>query len=279
MPRIGLISDTHLPDRWRVLPPAVFDLLAGVDVLLHAGDVGELRVLDELSRIAPVIAVHGNDETDEAQAALPYLQTVVIAGQRLVLTHSHYPDRAAEMASRTNPWQPKWERLAGIAHEHGAEILVFGHWHIPICQQQDGVLLINPGGIASGNHWLRQIRQTVAVLTLEAGQAPVVTHYDLATCEEHTPVFDAAGFNETMPHYNAQIVDDLLYSQRVWLYSEFQDEFELILSALRPLCFECWDGRRDAFSLEEFALRLREQPLPAAAREKLRQNPHFARYF
>jgi hypothetical protein len=69
--RIGLISDTHMPARCADLPAAVFDVLRSVDVVLHAGDVGELWVLDQLSAIAPVIAVHGNDETAEAQRELP----------------------------------------------------------------------------------------------------------------------------------------------------------------------------------------------------------------
>lgn len=60
---IGLISDTHLPERRRTLPPALHAIFEGVDLLLHAGDVGELRVLDELGEIAVVVAVHGNDDT------------------------------------------------------------------------------------------------------------------------------------------------------------------------------------------------------------------------
>ena len=54
---IGLLSDTHIPHRMTQLPQAVLDALVGVDVILHAGDVGELWVLDRLSAIAPVIAV------------------------------------------------------------------------------------------------------------------------------------------------------------------------------------------------------------------------------
>jgi hypothetical protein len=54
---LGLISDTHMPERWPELPGAIFDVFAGVDLILHAGDVGELWVLDRLSAIAPVLAV------------------------------------------------------------------------------------------------------------------------------------------------------------------------------------------------------------------------------
>ena len=90
--RIGLISDTHMPERCFTFPdnlPQVFD---GVDFILHAGDVGELWVLDKLSEIAPVFAVHGNDDTIDAQRELPLQQLITIAGRRMLLWHNHYPD-------------------------------------------------------------------------------------------------------------------------------------------------------------------------------------------
>ena len=87
--RIGLISDTHMPLRCRVLPPTLHDVLAGVDLLLHAGDVGELWVLDRLSAIAPLVAVHGNDDTPAAHRELPFQQLITLGGQRLLLDYSH----------------------------------------------------------------------------------------------------------------------------------------------------------------------------------------------
>src|SRR2546428_11516176 len=57
--RLGLISDTHLPERCPALPPSLARVFAGVDLILHAGDLGALSVLDRLSAIAPVVAVHG----------------------------------------------------------------------------------------------------------------------------------------------------------------------------------------------------------------------------
>src|SRR5262245_5485989 len=113
--RIGLVSDTHMPDRCAALPAALLDVLKGVDLLLHAGDVGELWVLDRLAAIAPVIAVHANDDTADAQRELPYQQVLAVAGQRIVLTHAHYPDRAQELESRRDDaWAPKLERRAAF---------------------------------------------------------------------------------------------------------------------------------------------------------------------
>src|SRR5262249_27446015 len=156
--------DTHVPERCRTLPPAVFAALRGVDLVLHAGDVGELWVLDRLSALAPVVAVHGNDETAEARRELPYQQVIAVAGQRLLLSHAHYPDREEERASRRNDaWEPVLERRAAMGRRADARIMVFGHTHVPMACAQDGVLLVNPGAIASGNAITRQRVQTVAL--------------------------------------------------------------------------------------------------------------------
>jgi uncharacterized protein len=180
--RIGLISDTHMPERCRALPPVVFTLLRGVDLVLHAGDVGELWMLDRLSALAPVIAVHGNDDTAEAQRELPYQQVIALAGQRILLTHAHYPDRAEELASRRNDaWEPILERRAAMGRRAGAGIAVFGHTHVPMACPYADVLLVNPGAIASGNAVTRQRVQTVALLFLRDDGTPFVTHVDLAS--------------------------------------------------------------------------------------------------
>jgi predicted phosphodiesterase len=101
-----------------------------------------------LSAIAPVIAVHGNDETAEATAALPFLHTLAIAGQRLTITHGHMQDPAAERAQRQNDrWQPKFTQLADTARQHGATIMVMGHMHIPFATEHDGVLVITEPNI------------------------------------------------------------------------------------------------------------------------------------
>ena len=179
--RIGLISDTHMPARCAEMPAAVFDVLRGVDLLLHAGDVGELWVLDRLSAIAPVIAVHGNDETAEVQRELPYQQLVVAGGVRILLTHGHHPDRTQEMEFRKDDrWPPKLARRAAMGRRAGARVVVFGHIHIPLTDEREGLLLINPGAIAAPNPTVQQRIQTVAILFIRDDGAPFVTHIDLA---------------------------------------------------------------------------------------------------
>jgi putative phosphoesterase len=182
---LGLVSDTHLPERLDALPPALFDVLSGVDLVLHAGDVGELRVLDELSTVAPVIAVHGNDESAEAQRELPYQQIVSVAGTRLLLTHAHYPDRTEELASRTNDaWAPKLARRAAMGRSAGAKVVVFGHTHVPLAQVFEDVLLVNPGALAAPNNATRQTVQTVALLFVHDDATVSVTHVDLTQPDE-----------------------------------------------------------------------------------------------
>src|SRR5207248_7128523 len=128
------------------LPAVVLDIFCGVDLILHVGDVGELSLLDQLSAVAPVVAVHGNDERfEEAHRALPYQQVVPAAGQRIVLTHAHYLDAAEEMESRTvDAWAPKLDRRASFGHRAGAQIVVYGHSHVPTDVEHRGVRLINP---------------------------------------------------------------------------------------------------------------------------------------
>ena len=206
--RIGLISDTHMPARCAALPSAIFDVLRGVDVVLHAGDVGELWVLDRLSAIAPVVAVHGNDETADAQRELPYQQIVVAGGVRILLTHAHYPDRTVEMASRTDDaWQPKLARRASMGACAGARIVVFGHTHISMAVEHDGVLLVNPGAIASPNPTTRQRIQTVAILFIRDDGAPFVTHVDLAYPDQpFAPRIDwQAGFRAAHERFTAPL--------------------------------------------------------------------------
>ena len=147
--RLGLVSDTHMPERCADFPPALFQVLDGVDLILHAGDVGELWVLDRLSAVAPVVAVHGNDDSADARQELPYQQVVMVAGRRILLWHSHYEDWREERASRQeNGLRPKLARIVERGARVGAEIVLFGHWHIP--------LLHHPSKAQRPGPWLRR---------------------------------------------------------------------------------------------------------------------------
>lgn len=120
---VGLISDTH-----GLLRPEVAEVFDGVDMILHAGDVGSRDVLDGLERIAPVTAVRGNVDIG---LDLPELARLELAGVHVVVVHG---DR---LASRTP------EKVAE-AHP-GADLVIFGHSHRPLVCRVGDVLVVNPG--------------------------------------------------------------------------------------------------------------------------------------
>lgn len=278
MVTVGLIADTHIPTRWRNLPPSVFAAFAGVDLILHAGDVGTLRVLDQLSEIAPVIAVHGNEDTDEIREALPYLQTLVIGGRRVVLCHTHYPDRASELASRTDDWDAHFRRRLTFAHKHRTSVIIYGHTHIPLAQRHDNIWVVNPGGIAAPNFWMRQVVQTVAIMKLSPHAQPTVEHIDLNTGGVHTPVFNPDSFNATLAEYSQTILSPTLYEQRGWLWNDVRPIApDAVQKVIRNLAFECWENGHTLVTTEQLTSALvgiGNRRIVAA----LRQNPTFAPY-
>ncbi|WP_295609374.1 metallophosphoesterase [uncultured Methanobrevibacter sp.] len=129
---IGLISDTHIPDRARIIPQNVIDAFSDVDLILHAGDLTSLDVIEELENIAPVMAVQGN--MDRANGInLPKAKTLEVEGVKIGMVHGEVYPRADT------------QQLVYLAKQLDVNILVSGHSHQPKIEQTDGVLLINPG--------------------------------------------------------------------------------------------------------------------------------------
>lgn len=261
---IGLLADTHMPQRLAALPSALFTVLQGVDLLLHAGDVGTLEVLDQLSTIAPVVAVHGNDDTPEAQRELPYQQVITRHGQRILLWHSHYPDRVDELYSRRHDeFTPQLERSLARARRCGAAIVVFGHWHIPFVYQQDGITVINPGALASGNAYTRQLRQTVALLFLRDDGLPFVSHVDLAAPERiylPTPEWSAS-FQAAAAPYTASILAPELESNLAYLRTAFTNlGFEQAMIPWLRVAHRCWAGAQSVITLADLRQAVQDEP-------------------
>jgi hypothetical protein len=261
-----------MPARCAAWPPALFDALTGVDLILHAGDVGELWVLDQLSQIAPVVAVHGNDDTPDAQAELPYQQVIALGGRRLLLWHSHYPDWQEETASRRgDDLHPKLARQVARARRAGASIVVFGHWHIPLVYEADGVTVINPGALASGSDFTRQLRQTVAVLDIGRSGQVAATHIDLAQPDRvYRPDVDwDAGFAAALAQYSATILAPELSRLVPYLQAHLSpDMLETARNVARPLAHRCWRGELPLLTLEMFLEELhRDATVPANLRE------------
>ncbi len=278
--QIGLISDTHMPDRWKKLPQTVMDTFSDVDLILHAGDVGELWVLDELSKLAPVIAVHGNDETTEATKALPYHQVIAAEGKRIFLTHSHFPDRKEEVASRKNDsWHPQLQRRVNMAKEHGASIMVHGHTHVAMFVEYDGVWVINPGAIASGNYHTRQTRQTIAKLHFGDDGKPVVNYTDLNNpTEAFVPSVDLeAGFVAAHDQVSTTILEPGFDVHWNFLYEEiFHVAPTLYINTIRPLAHQVWSGENPYVDVQEFATELVENAeCPVSVKQKIMNSTLF----
>ena len=146
---VGLISDTHGQVR-----ASVHDALAGVSLILHAGDVCGDEVLDELALIAPVVAVAGNCDPPGDPRLVQRLERT-IGGVTIHVSHGH------ELGV------PNAERLLAA---YDARVLVFGHTHRPLVYQAHGRLVVNPG--AAGPRRF-DIAPSVARLTIAAGDPSV----------------------------------------------------------------------------------------------------------
>jgi putative phosphoesterase len=154
MLRIALLADTHAPRRWKRCPPAVARRLEGVDLILHAGDVCRAWVLEELAGFAPVRAVLGNNDTPDVAAwGAPETLRLDLDGLAVAMVHDAGP--AAGRARRLRRRFP------------GAGLVVFGHSHIPLDVEEDGVRIVNPG---SPTDRRRQPRGTMGLLRVEAGR-------------------------------------------------------------------------------------------------------------
>ena len=151
--RVGLITDTHIPDIEKELPRQVFDIFRGVDLILHAGDIYSVSVLDELERIAPVKAALGDDDLftllrDERVESKHVLD---LEGRIVWLVHEK--PRVARPSSRL------MERLP--------DVMVHGHTHWALVRRDEDVLFVGSGSPTFLGY--RRGPGTVAVMELGPG--------------------------------------------------------------------------------------------------------------
>jgi putative phosphoesterase len=141
---IGVLSDTH-----GLLRPEVLPALAGVEHILHAGDVGDPAILKRLGEVAPVTAIRGNVDVSGECSLLPATEAVELGGVLVYMLHSladlDLNPKAAEMG-----------------------VVVFGHSHQPSVEWRDGVLYLNPGSAGPRRF---KLPVTVALLRIEDGVA------------------------------------------------------------------------------------------------------------
>lgn len=150
--RIGLLSDTHA---W--LDPAIFTYLKDCDEIWHAGDIGNLQVLQELEAFKPTVAVYGNVDDHKVREALPEDQIFSREGMRFLMTHiagvpPRYNTRVRQLLLRVKP-----------------QVLICGHSHILKVQQdrEARLLYMNPG--AAGKHGFHKVK-TLLRFSIQQGK-------------------------------------------------------------------------------------------------------------
>ena len=145
--KIGLISDTH-----GLLRPEALEALAGVQHIIHAGDIGGPEVIDTLRGIAPVEAVRGNNDKGAWAAKLPLWLALEFAGVAIHVLHD-----VKEMGIEPSA--------------AGFRVVIAGHSHKPLITERDGVLFVNPGSAGPRRF---SLPVTVGYLTVAAGEASAV---------------------------------------------------------------------------------------------------------
>jgi uncharacterized protein len=152
--RVVVLADTHAPRRWRGCPPRVAEQLRGADLILHAGDVCTASVLAELTAYAPVAAVVGNNDAPEvAEWGATETAELDLDGLSVAMIHDSGP--AAGRLARMRRRFP------------AADLVVFGHSHIPLDERTKDLRIFNPG---SPTDRRRQPHGTLGVLHIGRGR-------------------------------------------------------------------------------------------------------------
>jgi uncharacterized protein len=152
--RVVVLSDTHAPRRWKQCPPAVAVQLRQADLILHAGDICTAAVLDELAGYAPVQAVLGNNDGPDVAAwgAPPELE-LDLGGVTVAMLHD-----SGQATGRVARMRRRFPR---------ADLVIFGHSHIPLNQAAGSLRIFNPG---SPTDRRRQPAGTIGLLEISDGR-------------------------------------------------------------------------------------------------------------
>lgn len=141
---VGVISDTH-----GLVRPEALEALAGSELIIHAGDVGGPEVLEALGRVAPVVAVRGNNDRGGWAEALPAYEAVEVNAAHVYVLHDLKELDISPAAA-------------------GFRVVVSGHSHKPLAEERRGVLYLNPGSAGPRRF---KLPVTVARLNLKGGDA------------------------------------------------------------------------------------------------------------
>jgi putative phosphoesterase len=149
--RIGVVADTHCPEFLDELPPGLLEGLRGVDLILHAGDVGGPSTLERLREIAPVEAVRGDH--DGGMTELPLCREVAVEGRRVVIMHGNRTRLIEEPATLVGTLSlgTLWVAAGLPAHlkrlHPDADVILYGHTHQARVDHLGGTMVFNPGAV------------------------------------------------------------------------------------------------------------------------------------
>ena len=152
---VGLISDTHVPKRAMCIPKRVFEIFEKVDYIIHAGDLVELAVVDELETVAPVLAVHGNMDGLEVANAFPRFNSLKIFDWKIGVTHDQNILFGLNKPNET-------------AKEKEFDVFVYGHTHVADIKWEGKTLFINPGSPTDPSNRIAMPSVALLKLTKEA---------------------------------------------------------------------------------------------------------------
>src|SRR4030042_287434 len=175
MTTLGVLSDSHVPDRSSELNPQVIEIFhqAGVVGILHAGDISVPRVLAELESVAPVHAVRGNRDIFTLRN-LPLQVQLNINGVSIGMAHGHATFSRYIVDKMHSAFQGRIieKYIKRMLHMFpDVDVIVFGHLHQPCNIHLDGKLLLNPG--STSFPWPRGSPATLGLLHLEQGEEPL----------------------------------------------------------------------------------------------------------
>jgi hypothetical protein len=129
---VGLVADTHIPIRAREIPRRVFEVFEKVTFIIHAGDLVDLSVIDDLEQLAPVLAVYGNMDGPEIRGKLSKISSLKVCDWKIGVMHN--PGALFGM-----------RKMREIAKQNSFNVFVYGHTHNPSIRWEGKTLFINPG--------------------------------------------------------------------------------------------------------------------------------------
>ncbi|HET7627344.1 MAG TPA: metallophosphoesterase [Bacillales bacterium] len=150
--KVGIVSDTHMTTRRNIFPDPLLKGLEDVELIIHAGDWQTLEVYEQLSEIAPVEGVAGNVDDMEIIERFGHKKLLTLNGYTIGVTHGHLGK------GRTTP-----EHARSMFEEDDPDLIIFGHSHIPLDEEIDGVRMFNPGS-PTDKRW--QPRFSFGLMTL-----------------------------------------------------------------------------------------------------------------